>query len=78
MAVKDEIRSFLETNFGAKEIDDQKSLMESGTIDSMGIIELIDFMETTYGIKVEDDEVVEANFGSVAKMDAYLAGKKNG
>lgn len=51
------------------------SFMETGLIDSTGVLELVAFVESTYGIKVGDDELVPENLDSVANLAAFVARK---
>ena len=39
-------------------LDPEVSLIESGVMDSTGVLELVEFLEATYGIKIEDEELV--------------------
>ena len=58
-----EIRGFVISNFlfgDASVLQDDKSFLESGIVDSTGMLELIMFLESTYGIKVEPEEMVPA------------------
>ncbi len=72
------IREFIAENFlfrADAEIDDNQSLLESGVIDSTGVLELIAFLESTYDITIADDEIVPENLDSVDSMINYLARK---
>ncbi len=72
------IREFIAENFlfrADAAIDDSQSLLESGVMDSTGVLELIAFLETTYGITVADSEIVPANLDSVERVSVYLASK---
>ena len=51
------------------------SFMETGLIDSTGVLELVAFVESTYAIKVGDDELVPENLDSVARISAFVAKK---
>lgn len=52
------------------------SLLESGIMDSTGILELVLFLEEQFTIKIEDEEIVPENLDSVANLIAFLE-KKN-
>ncbi len=70
------IENFL---FGEEgDFDDNTSFLESGIIDSTGIIELIAFLETKFEITVEDDELLPNNFDSLNHIASYLKEKLNG
>jgi acyl carrier protein len=80
MSTRDQVRSFILTNYlftdDAKALDDATSLMQGGTMDSTGILELIMFLEEKFGIKVADEEMVPANLDSVNNVVAFVDRKK--
>jgi Acyl carrier protein len=72
------VREFIAENFlfrADADISDSQSLLESGVIDSTGVLELIAFLESTYGISIADEEIVPENLDSVDNMTKYLARK---
>ncbi len=79
MSEKAKIREFIFENymFGEFEdaLDNDDSFLEKGTIDSMGVLELIAFVEETYDIEIEDNELIPDNFDSVNKLVAYIKDK---
>jgi len=80
-ATVETVRVFVIENFlfGEEgEFDDNTSFLESGIIDSTGIIELIAFLETQFEITVEDDELLPNNFDSLNQIASYLKEKLNG
>ena len=54
------------------------SFMETGLIDSTGVLELVAFIEEKYGFKVGDDELVPENLDSVANLAAFVVRKAGG
>lgn len=54
----------------------EESLLETGTIDSTGILELIEFLESEFGVHVEDDETVPENLDGIDRIAAYLGRKR--
>ena len=71
--VIEHVREFIKTSLMVPEdINDNTSLMSSGVIDSMGIIEVISFIEDNYSIVVGDDEVSEENFDSIEKIAFFI------
>lgn len=65
--------------FGDREkLQDDKSFLESGIIDSTGILELVTFLEENYNIAVADDELIPENLDSLNNIDTYLNRKMNG
>ena len=77
-AIEYTVREFIAENFlfraDAKITDDQ-SLLDTGVMDSTGVLELIAFLEQTYGITVADEEIVPENLDSVSNMTSYLSTK---
>ncbi len=72
------IRSFVIENylFGEEnKLGNDDSFMESGIIDSTGILELVRFLEATFGIKVADEELIPDNLDSISKIVAFLEKK---
>ena len=81
MDVNTTIRSFIIDNFLFEEdekLKEDTSFLESGIIDSTGILELVTFLEETYGISVEDEELIPENLDSIKNVGAYLERKTQG
>lgn len=57
------------------ELGPDEALIGSGIIDSMGVMELIEFLESEFGIVVADDEITEENLGTLASIRAFLLSK---
>ncbi|MCQ1834477.1 acyl carrier protein [Neorhizobium galegae] len=75
-AFENSVREFIAENFlfrADAEVSNNQSLLESGVIDSTGVLELIAFLEQTYGITVADDEIVPENLDSIDNMTSYLS-----
>lgn len=76
--IKQKITEFITTNFIFDESikpGDDDSLLETGVIDSTGVLELVAFIEETYTIKVEDDEIIPENLDSIHNISLYIAQK---
>ena len=56
-----------ETNFKVDE-----SLLDSGLVDSTGILEVVSFIEETFNISIEDEEMVPDNLDSVNKIASFI------
>ena len=72
------LREFVAENFlfrADAEVDDSQSLLDTGVMDSTGVLELIAFLEKTYGISVADEEIVPENLDSIDNMTRYLSTK---
>lgn len=80
-AIAGEIRTFILQHFPLARkhtigIDD--SLLDNGIIDSMGVLELVDFIENKFGIMLSDDELLSDVFESIRSLSAFVRAKRNG
>jgi acyl carrier protein len=57
----------------AAEIPLDKSLLESGILDSYGIVDLLTFIEGEFGLSIPDEDVTKEKMGSIRKMANYIA-----
>jgi acyl carrier protein len=57
---------------------DNTPLLREGIIDSLGVVELVEFVQQTFGVSVEQQEVRPDNFDSVEKLAAYVRRKCQG
>jgi acyl carrier protein len=79
MDIKDQVRQFIVTNFYVPDpaaLSDDASLLDSGIIDSTGVLEVISFIEDNYELSVEEADMVPENLDSVARISAYVARQK--
>jgi acyl carrier protein len=80
--VKNTVRDFIVENFlfGVEEanLTDQASFLETGIIDSTGILELVTFIEAEYDITIQDDEMLPQNLDSLENISAFVIRKRNG
>ena len=51
------------------------NLLESGIIDSLGILDLVSFLEQEFRIVVADDELIPENFQSVDRLRLFIEQK---
>jgi acyl carrier protein len=58
-------------------LKDSDSLIESGIVDSLGIMKLIGFLEDKVNIQISDDELIPENFSSVDSIAALVHKKQN-
>jgi acyl carrier protein len=79
-STQQEIRTFIIDNFmfgqAPDALGDHQSFLETGVIDSTGVLELIAFLEQQYEISVDDHEVIPANLDSVAQLVAFIDRKR--
>jgi acyl carrier protein len=55
-----------------EDIEVDKSLIDTGIIDSMGLIEISSFITKTFNFKVTVDQMTRQNFGSVLLMVDFI------
>jgi acyl carrier protein len=74
-----EIREFVISNFlfgqPGTGIQDDQSFLETGIIDSTGVLELVAFLEQQYAISVADRELLPENLDSIENVSRFVAGK---
>ncbi|HNR51204.1 MAG: acyl carrier protein [Deltaproteobacteria bacterium ADurb.BinA179] len=56
-------------------IDPDESLIESGIMDSTGVLELVEFLEATYEIQIQDEELIPENLETVNNIVNFLKTK---
>ena len=77
--ITQEVRQFVVDNllFGDQDagFSNSDSFIESGLIDSMGVLVLVEFVRDKYGIAVEDEELVPDNWDSVLRITGFIEAK---
>ena len=79
--IEQQVRTFIIQNylFGRDDgLLNGQSFVESGIIDSTGVLELVAFLQNTYGIKITDEELIPENLDSVNKILEFLKSKTAG
>ena len=73
------IIDFIKENFimgrSDTKVDAEESLIESGIMDSTGVLELVEFLEATFNIQVEDEELVPENLETITNIIEFLKTK---
>jgi acyl carrier protein len=76
---RNQLRQFILNNYlftdDQAALTDDASFLDNGILDSMGILELIDFLDETFSVKVAGDELVPENLDSVNSVLKFLASK---
>jgi acyl carrier protein len=76
--MREQVRTYLVDNFlfgDDSGLEDSTSFLESGMIDSTGILEIISFLEERFAIKVHDDELIPENLDSIGNIVGFLGNK---
>ena len=79
MDYTNQIRDFVVTNFlygDAGALQNDTSFLESGTVDSTGMLELIMFLESHFGLKIEPEEMVPENLDSINRVVQFVTRKQ--
>lgn len=78
--IEPKIRDFVGTHLLYSEngfsYGDDVSFLQEGIVDSLGVMELVEFVQKTFGVKVEQSEVTPEHFDSVAKLAAFVRQKR--
>jgi acyl carrier protein len=78
MTIEERVRRFILETFyvgDPEELTDDISLLDSGFVDSTGMMEIILFLERDYAIHIEDDETIPENLESISRIAAFIARK---
>ena len=81
MTIEAKIRKYIADTFffgEPGEIDGDDSLLESGVVDSTGVMELVVFLEGAFGIQVLDEDLVPENLDSVNRISSFVRRKTEG
>lgn len=74
--IESRIRTFIHEHFPVPDtLSAEESLLESGIIDSIGVLTVVTWLEQEFGFVVEDDEVLPENLESVASLVRYATAK---
>jgi acyl carrier protein len=55
---------------------DDSSFINEGLIDSMGVMELVEFVQHTFGIEIDPLDITMENFDSINKITAFVRRKQ--
>jgi len=72
------IREFVISRFPlAKQgrLDDEQDLLQSGIIDSLGILEVVNYLSEEFSVVVSDEELLPENFSSISKLTSFTERK---
>ena len=75
----DKIRQFVIGRFPLAQqggLDDEQDLLQTGVIDSLGILDLVNYLAEEYGVVVADDELLPENFSSIRRLADFVERKR--
>ena len=76
----DQIQGFILERFPLvrkQHFDHQTPLLDSGLLDSLGILDVVGFVEESFGIILNDDELVPENFQTIGHLAAFVTRKRS-
>ncbi|MBN70855.1 acyl carrier protein [Gimesia chilikensis] len=77
--IQSEVRNFVAENFlfgeDPESLQNDDSFLETGIIDSTGVLELVAFIEDQYHVEVDDDELVPENLDSINRLIDFIDSK---
>ncbi len=81
METRSTVRNFVIENFlfgdGASLTSDSLSLLDSGIMDSIGVMELVSFLEGDLNIEVPDADLVPNNLDSIDNLVSFIERRQN-
>ena len=75
---KNDLRKYITKSFIKNKsisFTDDTSLFESGIIDSLGVLQLLNYIEEKYGFTAMDEELIPQNLDSINRLDIYISSK---
>ena len=77
--MKTPIRQFIIDNFlfgqSGNSLEDDESFLDTGIVDSTGVLQLVGFLERHFSITIADDELIPDNLDSVNKVSCFVQRK---
>ena len=75
--VKNDVKKYIiEASLSSSEkIKDDTLIFDTGLLDSMGLLFLIEFLNENYGIEVNDEELNPKNFESINSIATFMESK---
>jgi acyl carrier protein len=59
-------------------LHDGRDPLASGTVDSLGLEQLVDYVEQELGVELDDEEMIMENFESIPVFAALVDSKRAG
>lgn len=77
--VKAKLREFIAKNFllgkDPGSLKDGDSFLDTGIVDSTGILEFVAFLQETWSVETADEELIPENFDSINNLTAFVLKK---
>lgn len=78
-SIEQRVRNFLRETYpvaNESELTLEQSLLESGVLDSIGVLTLMTWLEREFAIYVEDHEVIPENIDGIGPLVRYVESKR--
>ena len=78
MGTEQQVRDYIAENFlfgSEDDLSSSQSLLESGVVDSTGVMELVLFLEQTFQIEVGDEDLVPENLDTINDIARFVKHK---
>jgi acyl carrier protein len=59
-----------------KTLKDDTPLLGSGIIDSLAMLDVLEFLEKSFAMTISDEELTPENFGSIRGLVSFVEGKR--
>lgn len=75
--IKEEVRNYLKeaSLSNSEDIKDDTLIFDSGILDSMGLLFLIEFLNEKFEVSIEDEELLPENFETVNSITEFVQRK---
>ena len=75
MSIEQKLIDYFKDNTGV-DVTPDTPLAEQGVVDSMGVMELLDFVESAFDVTPEMDDLTVENFGTVNDIKNFVLSKR--
>ena len=78
-SIEQRVRKFLRETYpvaNETELSSEQSLLDSGVLDSIGVLNLMTWLEREFDIYVEDHEVIPENIDGIGSLVRYVESKR--
>jgi acyl carrier protein len=59
-----------------RNLKDDLMLLESGIIDSLGVLDVVQFLEEAFSIKIDDEDLTPENFATLQTIVSFVEHKR--
>ena len=79
MSNTEKLKHFITTELmsdgNAAELTETTPLIDSGIIDSLGIMSLLGYLEANFSVEISGDDLIPENFASIATINELISQK---